>query len=496
MEKGKTRVAILIGVSSYDNMSDLPATTNDVLGMRDLLEATGRFAEILTLSDRCIAADLRKNVPAWLEKQRKKDIDQAFFYFAGHGAAAENHSLYFTSDYEESQLHNTSLSGSIVDDWLRVLAPRLAVKVIDSCNSGHRHIRAAIGPPAQKLPEFRDVIFFSSSSEEQSSREDGHMGDFTRALMRVISTKKDGSLPYMEILIGLRDEFEDRDQSPRLTSSDIETHEFCVMNREVRSVAKKYTELGREETGEAETGPSSDSASSQSSQTDTPYDVVEGLRQEAETYFTQTEAAGILQVFRNVIDDSELLPKLAEVYILEKAFSGGDTIDYSDPPYDDELAAEDEVGRLLKRPEYSGYFARPDETEPQRLQPSAAILMDPYAKREIPARVVGFVTTASVDFDRVRIRAVAQIPSAQSYELGLFFLWSKKVLTIMAYTCKLEEPDWDRLEHPESVRLKRWRINKAQRTMARNLVGSLLDDFNSFLAKSTGLSEEGGNSES
>ncbi len=216
------RIAILIGVAEYQTLEPLPATSNDVEAIHRLLDATKLYSKILVHSGGCTAAEIREAIAPELEAFSGSEIEEAFFYFSGHGFEIDEQSFFATTDYNTEAPNKTSLPNSHVDDWLRSLRPKVAVKVIDCCESGVRYIKnARLARNGQALGrrEFNDLYFLHSSHWTQDSYVDGQLSLFTRRFLQVIAESPDGPLKYSEIALSLTDAFLDESQKPQVTTS-------------------------------------------------------------------------------------------------------------------------------------------------------------------------------------------------------------------------------------------------------------------------------------
>ena len=134
-------IAILIGVTENVTLARLPACEHDVIKMRSLLEATGKYSDILAVTTNTTADKLKDIVRAFFSKHQNKQINEALFYFSGHGTFRNNEVLLCCSDYSDSHPTTTSLTNNEIDDLLRSVAPSLAVKLLDACRSGVTYIK-------------------------------------------------------------------------------------------------------------------------------------------------------------------------------------------------------------------------------------------------------------------------------------------------------------------------------------------------------------------
>jgi hypothetical protein len=179
------RVAILIGVSEYlDKRSNLPACKYDVEHMAEIIKATGKYDEVLFFSGDVRAAKLKTEISQSIDSLSKNPVEEVFFYYTGHGDFRNNEFYFALTDYSETSLRQTSLQNSEMDNWLRALNPKLAVKIVDACNSGTLYIKDDSYFEAhikKSVDQFEACYFMFSSSSQEPSYQDNALSYFTRS---------------------------------------------------------------------------------------------------------------------------------------------------------------------------------------------------------------------------------------------------------------------------------------------------------------------------
>ena len=247
-------------------------------------------------------------------------------------------------------------------------------------------------------------------------------------------------------------------------------------------MARSYAELGLNSESE---NPSTPAGETTADAERGPRGRIEQLHLEAASFIDQPDAATVHKSVRNLIDSFTLPQDIEDLFRTELRYGGGSSDDWLTHSYDDGLAQEETIGRWLKRKENQRFYARPHETEPRKRSITAT--MDLYAPSIIPARVIGFTSTATVDYDWVRLRAVSKLSSVDSFELAVVFLWSRRKLAMFSYCCQLEEQQWDQLDQPESVDWRTWLVTKGELVKVPTTIQSLLKDFVQHLAGSAGI---------
>ncbi|WP_161974057.1 caspase family protein [Rhizobium deserti] len=204
--------AILIGNASYVNANDLSCCRDDVLAMRELLEATSRFDKIIDCID-LDADSMRDAVRNALPPEEKQN--EVFFFFSGHGAQIESEFYYCGTKFEYKRPNETGVSHSDLHGLFRAASPTTLVVVIDACYSGTPLVKQELPPPPLVKDGFRNVFQFSSSMNDQTSMGGVPLSDYTRAFIEASIRKTEGAIYYTDLSNTLRDNFLQNDgQTP------------------------------------------------------------------------------------------------------------------------------------------------------------------------------------------------------------------------------------------------------------------------------------------
>ena len=136
----RRKVAVVIGISRYDRLSNLEGATRDAKAMADLLRTLG-FDEVHELYD---AEATRSRILALVGQKLRtetRENDLAFIFFAGHGAtetlaSGEKRGYLIPTEGSTTDPYVTGISM----DTVRELSNRLEAKhvyyAIDACYSG------------------------------------------------------------------------------------------------------------------------------------------------------------------------------------------------------------------------------------------------------------------------------------------------------------------------------------------------------------------------
>lgn len=210
-------LAVLLGVSVYNNAHDLPACQNDVDNMCRLLEATGKY-QILKIEEKLSKPQILEQIEQFLNADSEEKIGELLFYFSGHGHQDQSGMHFILKDTEIDRINATSLNNNEIDDMARACNPHLFVKIIDACQSGLAYIKSLDGKREiveeknvldfRTEKKFENCIFMSSSKRDESSAATEECSLFTQAFIRaVLDGTKSEAIRYSDIQNYITDEF-------------------------------------------------------------------------------------------------------------------------------------------------------------------------------------------------------------------------------------------------------------------------------------------------
>jgi hypothetical protein len=243
------KIAILIGVDQYtDSLNNLPACKSDVNLMEQVLHSTGEFESILAISKNCTGSNIKDKITGFVSGLKGNTIDEAFFYFTGHGDFYEQQFYYMLSDFDTTKRKQTSLENNEVDNLLRSLQPKLTIKVVDACHSGISYIKGEkeINDHLEKSKNgFKNCYFMFSSNQDQASYQDDELSYFTRSFLKSLAKKDGQKIRYKDIIDFISDEFDrDTGQTPIFITQGAFTEIFCFSNSEIKkNIAPILTEF-------------------------------------------------------------------------------------------------------------------------------------------------------------------------------------------------------------------------------------------------------------
>lgn len=238
------KIAILIGISNYDHLNQLPPCKNDVKLMEDLIRATSQYEKIFSISDYETSTNIRNSLLK-LSKFLDDEISEVFFYYTGHGYFDNNEFYFSCSDSDPEKIMETFLNNSEIDFVLKSISPNVTVKVVDACNSGIPYIKS--GEDSIKSGQFEKFLekskgrfdncyFMFSSATDQCSIADENLSYFTRSFFNAIINHDSPQINYSHIMSFIPKEFSSTQQTPIFISQGSYNHEFCQITPEIRDL--------------------------------------------------------------------------------------------------------------------------------------------------------------------------------------------------------------------------------------------------------------------
>ena len=216
-----TKLAILIGVSEYEKVPNLPACLHDVELMQEVVKSAGTFDDTLVLTGLQTKSSLFKSsISAFFSKHSNdKNIEEIFFYFSGHGMTVGDNFNYILSDYDPKKISTTCYANSELDETIRSLDPKLTIKIVDACQSGQQYIKdvqdfKTVFDKVNKNT-LKNLYFLFSCASNQSSYCDSNYSFFTKSLASGIANHGVDDIRYRDLIDFISDNFQaDLDQKP------------------------------------------------------------------------------------------------------------------------------------------------------------------------------------------------------------------------------------------------------------------------------------------
>ncbi|MEH2007648.1 caspase family protein [Nostoc sp.] len=243
-------IAIVIGISNYFNYSEgqeIIAPQKDASRIDKLLKATQKYQNILYITENTTATSVKDQIRSFLQSYDKQEIEieEVFYYFSGHGILEDQEFYMLCSDYDKSKKNTTTLQNSEIDSFIRVLEPKLTVKIIDACFSGYRYLKDnsfGYGGNISSEKTLKNVIFMASSHDDQQSQMMGEDSFFTAKFIEgALSVKIGGKVLYRDIQGFIADEFRSMiTQRPFFTTQNTGTEVFTEYTEAMQALREEF----------------------------------------------------------------------------------------------------------------------------------------------------------------------------------------------------------------------------------------------------------------
>lgn len=476
-------IAIVIGIETYDTQTKLEACKKDAINMVALLNAMGKYDEILIINDdRVESADLKDKIPQFIQKYEGKEVDEVFMYYSGHGGLLNDEFIYVPTDYDTSKPNSTSYKNSEVDNQLRRLNPKLAVKVIDACHCGEHYVKD-VDPYEKSIHStkgsFHNCYFFFSSHDFQASETDTIMGYFTRAWFEAIVNAKRSPVKYRELTDYIADKFQsNKKQIPFFVTQGTSLEEFCNKTPQVEQALNDIM------SGKAT------SAAGVKEGTSTP--LLEAIKADAANYRSDEQIVSLLQEIQQQITSFELQEELSSILSLEFRFLEGLS----------GFNKKSEVGEWLKKNGKNHYKA----TYEQSQMVEAKALFSPLGEQKTLEEmyglfpnfpkyyVSGFSVGIELPYNVIKLDYKSNFPNVGSYVGTITFIPSRTELRFFYYLTRDNDTRSTRYQSLTPLATisclykNEGEVLNGVKQITENFQRDILADLNSqFLDPSTGI---------
>jgi protein-disulfide isomerase len=189
-------VAILVGISKYQNMESLPFVRNDLEDMKNYLLLRGGFDQVYVIADEVATSELIETYMMNTFRNELGSRDRLLFYYAGHGADPPGGTTGYLQ-FTRARLGDFAqyvLPISRVYEWSRVNKAAHMLYLLDTCASGLAFSPRAGASSADLIQVLsrggsRTVVTAGTAEEKTFELKDvkgkGN-GVFTRALLAAL----------------------------------------------------------------------------------------------------------------------------------------------------------------------------------------------------------------------------------------------------------------------------------------------------------------------
>lgn len=445
------KLALLIGVSEYDTQADLPGCKNDVMAVKQIIDATKKYDDKLVIDSHTNSNSVKQKVSSFFDKHINSEdkIEEFFFYFSGHGTYQSEEFYYILSDYEGSKLNRTTYKNSEIDELIKSLNPELTIKVIDACESGVRYVKDNGEYGVKKMLDrttdnFSNCYFMFSSQFNESSYALDTLSYFTESFINSILLHDTDTIRYRDIIDFIADDFSGKNvqQTPFYITQGNNTEIFGSFSKEVKNELEKRI-VSREEIKEIQ-------------KADQELSLVEKVINDAAYYCESVDE--IKTTFKDIeeqINTTSVLEELSDIYNTHAEFN---TVYYHDVKGIDKVAdfiSEDSDDLFVNIIYTVKTFKVKIDNWATQISRTIGNHVEPQYKEE-KRRVVDYyeITEDSLPYNYIELDLNPKYPNLMKYNCRMIFAFSKKELLIFYSYNIYKEVRWGEFE-PEKINWRR-----------------------------------------
>jgi hypothetical protein len=287
------KIALLLGISSYENESDLPPCEQDLQLMSAIVSGSEKYDDYLILDGNPKSVAAKHKISAFIRKHQGQDIDEAFIYYTGHGARHGDDFLYLFSDFDHLKIEQTALRNSEFDSMLKSLQPKLTVKVVDACQAGTEYIKSRndleVIFTKSSEDSFNKTYFFFSSSNSESSVALQDYSVFTKSFAKSLLDFEGQDIRYRDVMAYISDDQSvKKHQTPLFIQQADNTEIFCSV---IPDLAEKLkTSIFPEANLPSPDKSDSNNLSVAVDERTTEQKLIEAIREKSKKYCSEDEA--------------------------------------------------------------------------------------------------------------------------------------------------------------------------------------------------------------
>lgn len=429
------RIAILIGITKFDNCKDLLGCDNDVTAIRDILLASNQFDDIKFYKGRVDSNSLKPELAEYFSDLKGEDIEEVLFYFSGHGNFYNKEFYYLLSDFDEHSRKQTSLQNSEIDNLIKSIKPRMVSKIIDACQSGVSYVKGenSVEKYYNKTAENFDKCYFMHSSlTSQFSYQDDDLSDFTKSFLSSLRSTNKSNIRYKDIIDYISDEFErSTEQTPFFVTQADYTETFIHSSEEINNLIDKYVPVYeiedvhkiKEEVPETK-----------------ELTYIDKIKLEAKYFSNQEDTKKLIDRIKVTIEKISLKTDLKELYDIDFTFEFNTL----------HIPNGISIGGWLAENDHN-YFAKPYykvTTYKEEIAPNmhSSLLMSRMQQNRTVTRekkeLDGFQTTIELPHSYAIIKYTPKYPNIKQYVVFVTYLVSKKDMKIFYGFTDFKERNW------------------------------------------------------
>ena len=464
-------LAIIVGVSEYENYSTLKACDNDILIMKNTLEKLNKYEDICYISNSPKAHEVKKKITEFVTKYKTNSIDELVFYFSGHGDRNKDDFFYVLSDFNEAKRETTGLRNTELDGLIKNLNPKLTVKIIDACFSGTTYIKSnndnveQIFTKSAEKNEFQSLYFLYSSSSEEESLANEKISFFTQSFFNSLAQNL-GDIRYRDIMAYVADDMSfNKYPEPTFIVQANNTEIFGDINVDLTSYINDKLNIKNNIPNEAHQDKKENSQKEKS--------LIELIQEKSNNeYCTKEEAFKNLELLKKEFATEKWIEDITEIFdisiteldshipnsksIGQWLSKNTDEYYFSKPVYEDETYFKEEYIEIPKKPTNSydrkmrslmafGFNDKEDKD----------YKLEKIEKRRKVLKGIQFTT--ETPFEAFQIYFKPKHNAIENYSLTIVPIFSRKRLIVFNATENLKYNGWSSINYPKC---HDWKISK------------------------------------
>jgi Caspase domain len=470
-------LGIIIGVRDYTPPTgNLPACRPDAQAIAKLFQIETRFEEILYIDSDTRSSVVKQKIIEFINAHKDQEIGDVVFYFSGHGDFSGDEFFYLLTDYDPKRRKQTALENSELDNLVRLLKPKLFVKIVDACHSGVTYIKNADEFQTYlkgAIPQFKKLYFMFSSQSDQYSYQDAQLSYFTRRVIESIVQHEASTIRYKDIIDYVSDAFEgDSTQTPFFVTQAEFTEMFSDHVAEIKdAVIGIFSASGTQPTLPTTVGKDS---------------LVDRIKKDAELYCTEADALDRVNKLPVLFSAIQLSNGLAEIYEITAITQ------------QDAAPGSSSVGLWLdQNKEAAGYFCRVTR---ERRPVTTRVPKDPLRRltgmnslygtlgdddytnvTETREYIVGYGSTVKLPYSHIRLSAEPKYPNVNPAAAFIVPIISMTHLRLFWAFALYDYLDW---KERKRIGKLDWATDEAALTdwnRTKELVDFIISKFLSYL---------------
>ncbi|MBV7459478.1 MULTISPECIES: caspase family protein [unclassified Acidovorax] len=496
------KLAIVIGITDYQNLDRLPACTNDARAFYNFLNQTISFEEICFVSPSSTGREAKKIISEFVDKYKSSNISELIFYFSGHGARFEEDFFYTFVDYKSEKREAGGLRNSELDGLIKTLSPEITVKIVDACNSGTTYIKDEESD-VQKVYEksaqdhqLKRLYFMHSSAADAKSWAGPEFSHFTLAILNSLLDKQ-GPVRYRDVVADVADAMPlIGAPTPTFVIQAHNTEVFVQMDSDLvdylaRQI-KQDTPDSSSSKDQNETPSASGALPSHSPKVQTVLQLAEKLAEDI--YCTEIEAKDNLQVLGDLLNSGKWPKALSELFTIDvrplevenvpnRSAIGRwiqevkDDDIFAQPLYEDEAYSVEEYREIPRKP--STYGLMHDSMRIKQFFGEKEYKLEKVNKfRKV---IAGFTYSVVPIFLPHQIWLRPRSASLETYVITVVFLYSRRSLNGFYAIEHLKMTGWDTTKQPVAQKFKHVSAPLKKKAQVATLINSVMEDVQQFV---------------